>query len=289
MENFNALGIDIGGSHITVGLINLHRKEMVAQTYFRQTVNSKAPLDEIIAAWANTIKQSYQQSNVATMRIGIAMPGPFDYDKGVSLMQNQDKYDALYGYNVKDLLATALNIKPEAIRMKNDAACFLQGEVFSGSATGCQQVIGLTLGTGLGTAVYKNKTVEECALWNTPFLDSIAEDYISSRWFTKRFTEMYPNHQPISNVKDLCQRITDQNISNDIFEEFGKNLGNFLIFFSKKEKAEAIVLGGNIANAFHWFEDALKTTLKRGAIGIPVCIASLGENSALVGAASLWL
>ncbi|WP_017259203.1 ROK family protein [Pedobacter arcticus] len=289
MDNFNALGIDIGGSHITVGLINLHRKEMIAQTYFRRTVDSKAPLTEIIADWATTIKQSYKEANVATVRIGIAMPGPFDYEKGVSLMQNQDKYDALYGYNVKELLAEALNIKPTAIQMKNDAACFLQGEVFSGSAIGYQRVIGLTLGTGLGTAVYKNETVEECALWNTPFLDSIAEDYIASRWFTKRFTEMYPNHQPISNVKELCQRIKDQSISNDIFEEFGENLGNFLVFFSKKEKAEAIVLGGNIANAFHWFEDSLKATLKRSAVNIPICIASLGENSALIGAASLWL
>ena len=67
--------------------------------------------------------------------------------------------------------------------MMNDASCFLKGEVFGGAAKGYNHVIGITLGTGLGSATFKNGVVYDGDLYYTPFKESTAEDYLSTRWF----------------------------------------------------------------------------------------------------------
>ncbi|HRP57404.1 hypothetical protein, partial [Agriterribacter sp.] len=65
--------------------------------------------------------------------MGIAMPGPFDYEKGISYITGLHKYEYLYGLNVKELLAAELNIPLGNIRMMNDAAAYLAGELKAGA------------------------------------------------------------------------------------------------------------------------------------------------------------
>jgi glucokinase len=47
------------------------------------------------------------------VRIGISMPGPFDYENGICLIKGQNKYEALYGLYIKGLLADKLGIEPD--------------------------------------------------------------------------------------------------------------------------------------------------------------------------------
>jgi len=65
----------------------------------------------------------------------------------------------MYGLNVKELLAKALKTNPSQILLMNDAACFLLREVFGVSAKKYHSVLGLTLGTDLGTSVFKDHNV----------------------------------------------------------------------------------------------------------------------------------
>ena len=64
------------------------------------------------------------------------MPGPFDYEAGICLIRDQNKYPMLYGLNVKEHAGAGLAINADDIYINNDAACFLQGEVFCGSVSG---------------------------------------------------------------------------------------------------------------------------------------------------------
>ncbi len=98
---------------------------------------------EVINVWAGCIKQAMQQEPVA--KVCLAMPGPFNYEEGVCLISDQNKYPQLYGLNVKKMLAEALDIQPTAIYINNDAACFLQGEVFCGSVNDQHLAISVTL------------------------------------------------------------------------------------------------------------------------------------------------
>jgi glucokinase len=220
------------------------------------------------------------------IRIGIAMPGPVDYEQGISYIKGLTKYESLYGKNVKHLLADSLAIPTEHIRLKNDAGCFLQGEAFAGSAQGYKSAIGLTLGTGLGTAAGKDGIAEDADLWKTPMHGDIAENFISSRWFVKRYNQL--TGKEIKDVKHLCELIETDPSLKVIFDEFAKNLADFLTFFIHQENPEIVVIGGNIANASHLFLPQVHQHLAKASLNIPIKKSNLGEHALLLGSASLW-
>lgn len=280
------IGVDIGGTHITAARVNLQKGLLLPDTLIREHVDARGEKADIIQSWAQGIEGAAAGSTRETLRIGIAMPGPFDYAAGVSGMQNQEKYDALYGLNVKRLLANALHIQPAHIQFMNDAACFLQGEAFGGAAKGAERAIGLTLGTGLGTAFYSDGLAEDAALWCAPFKEGIAEDYVSSRWFTKRYHTLTGKEVP--NVKTLVSLLPSEPLVQTVFDEFGQNVGEFLVPYFQRERPDVVVIGGNIAQALDLFLPALQQTLASQAISVPIKKAELGEEAALIGAASLW-
>ena len=286
MKDTIVLGIDIGGSHITATLVNLEKGSLIKDSHIREQVNAKGTVTEIISQWSNIIMRSFIKANIPVKKIGIAMPGPFDYNKGVAWMKDQDKYDALYGLNVKNLLAESLNIPSQNIKFSNDAESFLKGEVFIGAAKGATNAIGLTLGTGLGSAWYKNGNVEDADLWHSPFLDGIAEDYLSTRWFVARYLSLTGKSVP--GVKELAEVANEKETAVKIFKEFGYNLARFLAGVIKKDEVDILVLGGNIANAFHLFSEELHKQLEN-LPGMPeIKHAMLGEEAPLIGAASCW-
>ncbi|WP_291909360.1 ROK family protein [Chitinophaga sp. CB10] len=286
MKNSMAVGVDIGGSHITAALVDLENRSIIENTWRRERVDSKGTAEDIITAWAAVISEVTTGTTNDNLVIGIGMPGPFDYELGISKMQHQDKYDALYNLNVKELLAAKLNISPKNIQFINDAGCFLQGEGFSGAAREYKRAIGLTLGTGLGSATYDGRIAKDADRWCTPFKNSIAEDYISTRWFVKRYQEI--SGQTVKDVKALCELEPRDERIKGIFQEFAANLAAFLVPFVQDENPEVIILGGNIANASPLFLPALIVELAAHQIHIPVRIAMLGESAAIIGAASVW-
>lgn len=280
-------GIDIGGSHITVALIDTLKREILPQSWRRLNVDSQSSAENIIATWCKAIEESLQVVDVAVSDIGIAMPGPFDYANGISFMQHQNKYDALYGLNVKELLASRLAIAAHHIVFTNDAACYLQGEMYGGVAKDYFRVMGFTLGTGLGSAIALNGEVEDANLWCSPYKDGIAEDYLSSRWFAKRFFEL--SGEAGVDVKTLVEKAESTAQAQKVFEEFGENLGNFLLPVINQHQLQMVVLGGNIAHAFPLFSQSLYEVLQKGTSAIEVKKSTLGENASIVGAARFCL
>lgn len=286
MKDSVVLGIDIGGSHLTAALVDEATRKFVPDSYLRVRVNSKGTAEEILGIWTKAIEDTFQAYPVANKRIGIAMPGPFDYANGISLIKGLDKYEALYKLNVKQILSQRLSISPASILMMNDAACFLRGEVYYGAARGYQDVIGITLGTGTGSAMHHNGVTHDANLGPAPFMDTIADEYFSTRWFVKRYRELTGTTvKDVKALTDLYQ--TDANVKT-IFAEFVKNLVVFLEGFVKAEKPQVIVMGGNIAQCSDLFLSDLTAQLATKAITVPIVRAELGEEAAILGAASLF-
>ena len=136
MENTVAIGVDIGGSHITAALVDFDTRKVLQHSITRRRLDSHKDVDYIINVWAGVIKDSVSFLEGKKANIGIGMPGPFDYENGISFLKGQDKYDSLYGLNVKILLAEKLGIDVSSIRLMNDAVSFLQGEAFGGAGHG---------------------------------------------------------------------------------------------------------------------------------------------------------
>ncbi|PTR00858.1 glucokinase [Mucilaginibacter yixingensis] len=282
------LGVYISGYHITTLIVDLATGNTLRSSYQRVPVNSWGTADEIIGTCATVIKKALTENHVDIHFIGIAMPGPFDYEQGISYIRNNKKHDALYGLNVKQLLAEQVGIATDQLCMLSDAAAFLKGEVFAGVAKGEDRLIGLTLGTGLGTARLKDGVAEDANLWCMPFLDSIAEDYLSERWFLKRYYELSGIN--VVNVKELSSFYQSSSTVKSVFKEFAVNLANFTGNFVHAVQPKMVVLSGDISRASDCFLAAYKAQLaKIGLEDLPINVSKLNSEAVMIGAATSWL
>ncbi|MFQ9762219.1 MAG: hypothetical protein ACLRYE_02830 [Gemmiger formicilis] len=66
--------------------------------------------------------------NAVPIEIDLAFPGPFDYKNGICLLQGLDKYDALYGCNLRRAFSEISGLPEQRIQFINDAAAFALGK-----------------------------------------------------------------------------------------------------------------------------------------------------------------
>jgi glucokinase len=286
MENPTVLGVDIGGSHITAAIVDLDKGTLIKDSIKRNEVNSRSDKETILTAWCKVIRSANGGSLKDDTKIGIAMPGPFDYKNGISLIKDQDKFNSLFGLNIKQELAERLNIPASNIKFVNDAASFMYGEANYGAAKGFNNALGITLGTGLGSATAINGVAKDAELWNSKFLGGIAEDYLSTRWFLKKYKDLAGKE--VDGVKRLAGMVKTDPFAKQIFNEFGRALGHFLADFIKNTGSEVVVLGGNISKSFDLFGPPLIENLKAFHLDTAIKITKLNEHAQLIGAASRW-
>ena len=287
MKKF-AIGADIGGSHISTAAIDLTNADIVPSSFYRTEVNAQGDAENILSAWTEAINASIQAvGKDAVKGVGLAMPGPFDYPNGISLINdvNQNKFLSLYQMSVREALAQRLGLDGVNILFKNDAECFLLGEVFGGAAKGSKRAIGVTLGTGFGSAFVFEGQSKDADLWCAPFRGGIAEDFISTRWFVNRYTEI--TGKAPKSVKDLADNVTTDPNARLVFDEFGGTLCEFLVPLAVKHRADTLVIGGNIALSWNLFIAPLQKAIAENSPATRVVRAQLAEEAALIGGASL--
>ncbi|WP_129717021.1 ROK family protein [Pedobacter sp. SYP-B3415] len=278
------IGVDIGGSHLTAAVVD--NGIILPQGRSRIKVNPHAPAAEIFDLWAKCLTEVSAVAGLRLPKIGIAMPGPFEYAAGISRIRGLNKYESLYGINVKNELAGRLQLPAENLIFINDAEAFLLGEVYAGSGAGFDRVIGITLGTGLGSASALDGVVKDENRAVVPYLDSFAEAYISTRGLTGRFEEL--TGLACKDLKAIITLDNHQKEVREVFSEFTVHLENFLSDFISDTRAEVVVIGGNIARADSWFLPELQNRLRSRFPGTSLRLTELWEDAALVGATAVF-
>jgi glucokinase len=293
--NSIAIGVDIGGSHISCAAIDLSTHHIIPGTVSGQVIDNKAGANDILDGWSNTIAGTMAVIDKKSLAgIGFAMPGPFDYPNGIALFERVEKYESLYGVNVSEELRKRLDLDADVpLRYINDATAFAIAEAWIGKASNFDKMIALTLGTGFGSAfidhgipVLSGDTVPEMGcVWHIPFKKGIADDYFSTRWFIKNYFDK--TGITVQGVKDIAVRANDNPEAQAMFEEYGYNMGNFLAPWIRKFDAKVIVIGGNITGAFHLFGNPLLTALAQNSLVTEVLLSELKEDAAIIGGARL--
>ncbi|MDB5134602.1 MAG: nagK [Mucilaginibacter sp.] len=278
------LTADIGGSHITVGICDLRTYTISEQSTIRIEVDSKGSATSILISWTSAFEKILKETVALPIPgLGIAMPGPFDYENGISYIRGLNKYEALYGMNIKQYFADLLKIDPQLVRFRNDAESTIAGEVLTGAGKGHQRLMGITLGTGFGSAYSENKITRDINLGSEPYKKSIADDYFSTRWFLKRYHEL-TGISLTGGVRELSELATKSTVARDIFKEFAINMIDFLSGPVKQYGPEVLIICGNIAKASQFFLPYLTNELN----SITIKLAQLDENAPLIGAAAMF-
>ena len=275
---------DIGGSHISAAVC--------AESYFALGPVSKAPQPQSIDEFFDVLGNLASQVTAGACGVAgaaLAMPGPFDYAGGVSWMKH--KMPFLYGVNVRHMLAKQLGWKDEQVHFLNDAAAFLSGEIGAGAARGISRTVGITLGTGIGSAfavdgylVTDGPGVPHGGeVWNLPFEDGIVEDLISTRSIQQGYKECTGHEREVA---EIAAGAAQDPAAVEVFKEFGRDLGRVLRTLLHDFGPDVVVLGGGISHAAPLFLPAALCELQ--GLALQLRISVLGDRAPLVGAGVSW-
>ncbi len=264
------VGIDLGGSHIAIGVVDnsgviIEKIEKRLKNAEKRTIEKS--IEEYIIENAKLLMKKYKISE-----IGIAIPGTVSDDKVIKSVNL-----GLENYEIVKKLKSKIQVP---IKIRNDAKCAAIAENTYGCLKSYNRSIFLTLGTGIGGAVIINNKLLDTG--NLPGCEighmSIEKDGILCKCGRKGCFEKYASmkilkdnlrkalgydekvsgkelfeiirsNTPESKDYDIIEKILKQYI-----EDLSIGIANLINIF----EPEAIGIGGS----FVYFEEVLLNRLK---------------------------
>jgi glucokinase len=276
---------DVGGTSIKAGLLteqgNLFKDQI--SSFDSKAKGSKSEILHNFVHIANELLLQTESCSPKILGVGMAFPGPFDYERGISYMTGIDKYDAIYGCQIREELTSLLRQSsighvfqtPLPFVFLNDIEAFAIGECNYGKASMYQRVMYLCIGTGAGSAFTIGKQIakkeseqvpENGWIYNYPFKESILDDYVSVRGLRK-ITEEYFTSPPDGLA--LSQMAHGAHpLALAVFQSFGETVCLGMKPFLEHFQPNAFVLGGQISKSFSFFGKELTEYCKEKNITI---------------------
>jgi glucokinase len=288
--------LEIGGTHVTAVLVTSNPWDLVHETLSTARLNadgtSAEVLDELAAA-ANGLQVRRRSDWV------VAVPGPFDYRRGVGLFRDVGKFDNLYGVDVRRGLMMRIRPGPTAVRFLNDADAFGVGEYAAGAARGHDRAVCITLGTGVGSAfldrgrpVNSGPTVPpDGSIHLLVHEGQPLEETVSRRAIRAAYAAAAGGS--LDNVAPDVHAIAERSRHGDdlaravlahAFAGLGAALAPLLVRF----EASIVVIGGSMAGSWDIVEPAVRLGLSETALDlghVEVRPAERNQVAALLGAA----
>lgn len=272
------IGIDLGATNI--------RGAVVGEDYMSDIISRRIQTkgtEEQVLQDVYSLIDSLISSEVKA--IGIGVPSVVDVEKGIV-------YDVVHipswkEVHLKELLEKKYHIP---VFVNNDANCFALGEYYFGKSKGKPNMIGLTIGTGLGAGVIINGHLyagKNCGAGEFGMVDYLEENY-----------EFYASGSFFKNVHGLNgEEVFKKVQSGDkeslkLYAELGTHLGNAIKMIMYTYDTELIILGGSVQLAFEFFEKSMWERINTFAFPKSVekleVKTSVLQNSGILGAAALY-
>jgi glucokinase len=285
--------LEIGGSHVTAALVDLPAAAVMPGTLRRDPLNASGPASGILESITTCARGLPTPRDAAW---GVAIPGPFDYRRGVALFTGVGKFDSLYGMNLRAALAARLPGPAGPLRFLNDAHAFLRGEWLFGAAAGHGRCAGITLGTGIGSAFLLHGRIKQKGPAVPPQgrVDLLRingrplEEVVSSRAITRAYRQRAA--ATITGVADIASRATTGDpIAADVLHTAFERLGAALAPWLASFHATVLVAGGAITGSWNLIKPALQAGLSlhgQASAPLTVSVAARGDHAPLLGAAA---
>lgn len=263
--------LEIGGTHVTAALVDLTKGQVVDGVGDRQPLRGGAKARTLLDAVVRCAATVGAQHDTAW---GVAVPGPFDYAQGVAWFEGVGKFDALRGVDIGSVLRREIEPAPSQVRFCNDAVAFALGEWAFGAGGRCDRMVGITLGTGIGsgfladgipiergTDVPPGGEIHLLSVHGQPLEETVSRRAIL-RSFAHRAGELAVDVEEGLDVREIADRARSgdplaHRVLHDAFYELGLALAPWLIRF----QASTVVVGGSMSRSWDLVYPALRSGL----------------------------
>ena len=215
--------------------------------------------------------------------IGIGVPSIVDAQAGI--VYDVANIPAWKEVPLKALLEEKFRVP---VAVENDCNCFALGECMFGAGRDCSNMVGVTIGTGIGAGIIIDRKLYgglyrgAGEIGTLPYLDADFEHYCSSFFFKRKGIDAAEYAQKALQVDQEALAI---------WEEFGGHIGQLVKGIMFTYAPDLIVLGGGISSAFPLFRQGMEKALLdfpyHRILNHTKIISSDLKNANLLGASSL--
>ncbi|MER5795734.1 ROK family protein [Streptomyces sp. NPDC001980] len=287
--------LEVGGTHVTAACVDVGTRDLRGGRSFRETVDGDSSAGDIVSALVHC---AARLSVRGPARWAVALPGPFDHERGIGRYEGVGKFDALRGFDLRAALTSALP-GASGVSFWNDADAFVLGEWWAGAARGHRRAVGITLGTGVGSCFLRDGRIvrqgpgvpPDGRLHTLRYADAPLEETVSRRALRRAYARF--SGQPPPDVREIARRARQGDraaagVFAGAFRVLGSVLGPFVAAF----EPTVLVVGGAVAGAWDLVAEPLRAGLAeaggRARDGCPaVTPARQPARAPLLGAAYL--
>lgn len=308
------IGIDIGGTNIKVALVSKNGDITYSNTIptrsemgYEYTINN---IKQAITTLMNETKTN--KSNIEG--IGFGFPGQVDYKTGI--VKNLPNIPGWTEVPIAQIIEKEFGIPT---KIDNDVRCAALGELNFGAGKGCENLICITVGTGIGSGIILNgKLVRGAsnaageighiklfpqgdklcgcgdygcleAYVSGPSIVEMATDYLKGGKSTK-YREMAQGDITPYIVAQAAMQ--GDGVAKRIFTIMGEYLGTGLASVVNLLNPEKIIIGGGVAECGDLLLAPVKETLLKRAMAISanaveIVPAKLGNTAGVIGSSLL--
>ncbi len=299
-----AIGIDIGGTKVAVGLVNEAGGVQAQQTI---AMDQEQPPLDMIAKIGSLIAQLLEQAGISSQElsgIGIGAPGPLDVHRGVITCPPN-----LPNWRQVPIVAQLERRFGVPVALANDANAATLGEKWVGAAQENNHFVCMTIGTGIGAGIFLNGQLLQGATGNAAELGHIVLNPNTEEICTcgqKGCFEWHASGTAIARKASalLGQTVAAREVFNlyrsgqpaivSLVEEVFHYIGVACVTLINLLDPEKIIIGGGVAQVGEPLFDYVrqyvsKYPLNPGSRQVHIVPAGLRTNAGIIGAASLIL
>lgn len=307
------IGIDVGGTNVKIALVSDKGKIIYSNSIpTRAEMGYEYTINSMKDAIRDLLKETKMKASDIE-GIGFGFPGQIDCKKGV--VRLAPNIPGWVNVPIASIMEKEFGIPT---RVDNDVRTAVLGELNYGAGVGCENLVCITVGTGIGSGLVINgKLVRGAdnaageighiklnmqggplcgcgdrgcleAYASGPSIVAMAEEYIRGGKSTKYRELANPDITPY--IVAVAAKEGDP-VAKQIFRIMGEYIGMGLVSVVNLLNPEKIIIGGGVADAGDILLDPIRETIAKRAMTIQreveVVPAQLGNTAGVIGASLL--
>ena len=296
--------VDIGGTKIAVGMVD-DKGKVLSRMESPTDPNRYSDGIELIA---HMLRRTAQRAGGQVTGIGIGSTGPVDPMRG-----EFGDVDFLPGWRGKSPVKDLAQVFSVQVALENDADAAALAEAGWGAGRNRTRLIYVTVGTGIGGGIILDGKLyrgvdgahpeighhvidpagPQCTCGFRGCWESLAAGPAMVGWLQHNAPAGYPHGDGIT-AKRICElaregdKVAVQAVETEAYY-LGLGLANLINLFTP----DAIVLSGSVMKSADLMMERMRTLIRRGCRFVPankteLAMASLGDDTNLIGAARVW-
>ena len=286
------IGVDLGGTHIGVGLVNQNRQ--LVGKYYAETPEGRE-FEATVQAMIKAIEHLLKEQGVSIAdcdSIGIGSPGVAEEETGkIVFSTNFQWYDKPLGERLKQHFSIPVHVG-------NDADVAGWAEFLMGAGRGHKSCITITLGTGVGGAELGHVTLVAGGVKCTCGKEGCAEAYCSAAALIRQAEEAIKTGRETVlksglEAKDVVDAArAGDSLAVELFERYVNYLAHLLASIINLLAPEVIALGGGVSKAGEFLLVPLRKrvaelVLNKSLPHAEIVCAQMSNDAGIIGAALL--